>query len=185
MRNGFGALRLLRTFSRPLLQRCSLNPYPHRLPFNHYTLIMIYKTRRAHSARLRNDSSRPKTRFYALPPHGIEHSMYPSLEGMNVLITGSARGIGLATARNLASLKAKVILADLSSVADAEGHIKDHVARADIIRAPKLDLGSVSSVHSFADWMAKEARPLHLLINNAGANFMGVDPWKTGPNLIL
>lgn len=94
-----------------------------------------------------------------------------------MLITGSARGIGLATAKNLASLKATVILADVSDVTDAEMSIKESVPGARVIRAPKLDLGSFSSIASFVDWLDKEPEPLNILINNAGANFMGVDPW--------
>ncbi len=36
-------------------------------------------------------------------------------------------------------------------------------------------------MHGFVDWWQAQAGapPLHMLINNAGANFMGVEPWVT------
>lgn len=42
-----------------------------------------------------------------------------------------------------------------------------------------LDLGSQQQVHAFADWMKAQRVPLDVLLNNAGANFMGVEPWFT------
>lgn len=34
-------------------------------------------------------------------------------------------------------------------------------------------------MRGFADWMQSQEGTLDVLINNAGANFMGVDPWYT------
>lgn len=48
-----------------------------------------------------------------------------------------------------------------------------------MVASPKLDLASPSSVRDFADWMQLQEGELDVLINNAGANFMGVDPWYT------
>jgi NAD(P)-dependent dehydrogenase (short-subunit alcohol dehydrogenase family) len=42
-----------------------------------------------------------------------------------------------------------------------------------------LDLGTQSSVAAFTDAFASQVRGLDVLINNAGANFMGVAPWHT------
>ncbi|KAG1676813.1 hypothetical protein FOA52_010322 [Chlamydomonas sp. UWO 241] len=36
-----------------------------------------------------------------------------------------------------------------------------------------------ASVHEWADWGEVRGTPLHVLINNAGANFMSVQPWFT------
>ena len=37
---------------------------------------------------------------------------------------------------------------------------------------PALDLESLSSVHSFAAAWESSERPLHVLVNNAGANYV-------------
>lgn len=44
-----------------------------------------------------------------------------------------------------------------------------------------MDLASFASVAAFAAAFTEQLRgePLHVLINNAGANFMGQDPWHT------
>uniref|UniRef100_A0A7S3VHE6 Uncharacterized protein n=1 Tax=Dunaliella tertiolecta TaxID=3047 RepID=A0A7S3VHE6_DUNTE len=40
--------------------------------------------------------------------------------------------------------------------------------------------GSMASVHRFCDkWNAQGPKKLHALVNNAGANFMGIPPWWT------
>ena len=53
--------------------------------------------------------------------------------------------------------------------------------RAAVVAAPPMDLASFPSVAAFAAAFAEQLRdePLHVLINNAGANFMGQDPWHT------
>lgn len=44
-----------------------------------------------------------------------------------------------------------------------------------------MDLGDLRSVVAFARTFERQlgGAPLHALINNAGANFMGRDPWHT------
>jgi NAD(P)-dependent dehydrogenase (short-subunit alcohol dehydrogenase family) len=36
-----------------------------------------------------------------------------------------------------------------------------------------------SQVRRFAEWVRAQGEPLDVLLNNAGANFMGVEPWYT------
>lgn len=88
------------------------------------------------------------------------------LSGKTAIVTGGATGIGIETARALAEAGAEVVLAVRKpELAEA--------AIADLARTAKgpvswrmLDLASLASVRAFAQgWGAK---PLHVLINNAG-----------------
>jgi NAD(P)-dependent dehydrogenase (short-subunit alcohol dehydrogenase family) len=88
------------------------------------------------------------------------------LTGRRAIVTGGASGIGIETARALASVGAEVTLA----VRDADA---GHRTAADItattgntaVHVGRLDLADLASVAAFAaDWSG----PLHLLINNAG-----------------
>ncbi len=88
------------------------------------------------------------------------------LSGRRAVVTGAASGIGVETARALASTGAEVTLA----VRDVEAGAvtaKDIVATTgnDKVSVARLDLTDLASVRAFAaDWQG----PLHLLINNAG-----------------
>lgn len=44
-----------------------------------------------------------------------------------------------------------------------------------------MDLGSLRSIEHFVEEFSSQlgGAPLHTLVNNAGANFMGRDPWHT------
>src|SRR5260370_25495487 len=88
------------------------------------------------------------------------------LTGKRAIVTGGASGIGIETARALASAGAEVTLA----VRDADA---GHRTAADItattgntaVHVGRLDLADLASVAAFA---ANWSRPLHLLLNNAG-----------------
>jgi NAD(P)-dependent dehydrogenase (short-subunit alcohol dehydrogenase family) len=82
------------------------------------------------------------------------------LTGANAIVTGAASGIGVETARVLASIGANVTLA-VRDVAAGE-RVAAGLPRA---RVERLDLADRASVDAFA---ARWTEPLHVLVNNAG-----------------
>lgn len=87
-----------------------------------------------------------------------------SIEGKVVAITGSARGIGLATASALIEQGANVSIGDIDYQL-AESVAGDLGPRA---RAFNLDVTDRSSFNSFLSETESEIGPLDVLINNAG-----------------
>jgi len=89
------------------------------------------------------------------------------LRGTNAIVTGAATGIGIETARALAEAGAEVIIAarkpDLAQTAATDINT---TAKGPGARFEMLDLSALASVRDFAAHWG--ARPLHLLINNAG-----------------
>src|SRR5215472_3865419 len=85
----------------------------------------------------------------------------PGQSGRTIVVTGASSGIGLATARELARVGARVILAVRNTRkgrAAADGMAGNTEVR-------ELDLASLASVRAFA---AEWAGPLDILVNNAG-----------------
>src|SRR5690242_6320417 len=85
------------------------------------------------------------------------------LKGEVVVITGGARGIGLATATALHKLDAKVAIGDVDEV-----RVKESGADLGLDVYGKLD---VTDPHTFADFLDEVERqlgPIDVLINNAG-----------------
>ncbi len=90
------------------------------------------------------------------------------LSGRRVLITGASAGLGVETARALASHGADVVLAvrDLAKGARATEEVRAQAkGSVDLI---ELDLASLASVRAAADKLLAEGQPLHVLIANAG-----------------
>jgi len=88
------------------------------------------------------------------------------LGGKRTIVTGGASGIGVETARALASAGAEVVLAvrNLDAGARTAAEIADSTGNSRI-RVSPLDLADQKSVAAFiADWDG----PLHILVNNAG-----------------
>jgi NAD(P)-dependent dehydrogenase (short-subunit alcohol dehydrogenase family) len=88
------------------------------------------------------------------------------LTGRRAIVTGGASGIGLETARALASAGAQVTLAvrKVDAGREAAADIASTTGRDDVAVA-RLDLADLATVDAFvASWTG----PLHVLVNNAG-----------------
>ena len=93
------------------------------------------------------------------------------LTGHTALITGASKGIGYATARELAGLGANLLL-----VARDEDHLEqvrvelvDDFPQVEVL-ALGADLTEAEDRLAVFDWIADLGAPLSLLINNAGGN---------------
>lgn len=87
-----------------------------------------------------------------------------NLDGAVVAITGGARGIGLAAARDFAALGANVVIGDLDGDATA-------AAAADMrgdVRGTELDVTHRDSFERFVEFVEREAGPIDVFVNNAG-----------------
>jgi NAD(P)-dependent dehydrogenase (short-subunit alcohol dehydrogenase family) len=97
--------------------------------------------------------------------------MSKSLEGRVVAITGGARGIGLATAKQLAAGGAKVAIGDL----DAELVASAATEAGNGIVATASDVTDADSFRAFLDFAERELGQIDVLINNAG--IMPIGPY--------
>ena len=94
------------------------------------------------------------------------------LHGKVAIVTGASTGLGLETARALASVGAEVVLAgrDPARIDAAAATILEREPGARLEQG-ELDLASLDSVRRFAEWFASGHDRLHLLINNAGVMY--------------
>jgi len=87
------------------------------------------------------------------------------LSGKRAIVTGASSGIGVETARALASAGAEVTLAVRDRVAGERSAAEIRETTGATVRVGRLDLADLDSVRAFVSaWDG----PLHLLINNAG-----------------
>jgi len=92
------------------------------------------------------------------------------LDGRVVIVTGASAGIGVETARVLALMGAKVIMAcrDLTKAALTKSAIDNETGKAELTHLMQLDLASLQSVKDFVAEFKKQYKALDILILNAG-----------------
>jgi NAD(P)-dependent dehydrogenase (short-subunit alcohol dehydrogenase family) len=92
------------------------------------------------------------------------------LSGRTVLVTGASAGLGVETARALASKGARVIGAvrDLAKGEHATRVVREAAAAGGSLSLVELDLASFASVRRCADTLVSARKPLDVIIANAG-----------------
>jgi NAD(P)-dependent dehydrogenase (short-subunit alcohol dehydrogenase family) len=97
------------------------------------------------------------------------------LKGKVAIVTGGGTGIGLETARVLASAGATVIV-----LARDIDKAKQNLAGISNVELEFVDLIDPQSIDAFAEKFTASGRPLHLLINNAGIMWVPLRRSKEG-----
>jgi NAD(P)-dependent dehydrogenase (short-subunit alcohol dehydrogenase family) len=92
------------------------------------------------------------------------------LSGKRILVTGVSAGLGVETARVLASHGAQVVGAvrDLDKARAATEAVRADAAHGGGLELAALDLASLASVRACADALVADGRPFDLVIANAG-----------------
>ena len=107
------------------------------------------------------------------------------LHGKTAIVTGSSKGIGAETAKELARRGAKVILA-VRNVKKTEP-IRDEIIREtnnNQVKIMQVDLSDLESVHCFCIEFNESEADLHILINNAGVAVSN-EKTKQGFNIVM
>ena len=86
------------------------------------------------------------------------------LAGSTVLVTGAARGIGLATAERLAAVGARVVLGDLDD--DLVDKAARRIGQGAV--GHRLDVSDRESFAAFVEHATTHVGPVDVLVNNAG-----------------
>jgi len=104
------------------------------------------------------------------------------LESRAAVITGGAKGIGLAVAKRLASLGMKLCLADTDTEAleKARRTLAPLLASPEDLRVEVVDVSSLDEVRRLKDVAYGAFGEVALLVNNAGVESSGMKPWN-GP----
>ncbi len=114
----------------------------------------------------------------------IRQSIFPEeFEGRAAVITGGAKGIGLAAAKRLAGLGMKLCLADNDAAAleKAKGELSPLVSDEGSLRLEVVDVSSFDEVDRLREVAYEAFGEVALLMNNAGVGGPRMKPWD-GPD---
>lgn len=115
----------------------------------------------------------------------IRESISPNeFEGRAAVITGGAKGIGLAAAKRLAGLGMKVCVADNDSDAleKARAELSPLVSDGGDLRVEAVDVSRFEEVERLRDVAYESFGEVAFLMNNAGVGGPGMKPWD-GPEV--
>jgi short-subunit dehydrogenase len=95
-----------------------------------------------------------------------------TLRNKRVLVTGGARGIGLALARSFAAEGAEIVLADLDAtqLEGARSLLQEDGGRCSVFT---LDITNTGAIADVRDDIHDAVGPIEILVNNAGVVFGG------------
>jgi 3-oxoacyl-[acyl-carrier protein] reductase len=101
------------------------------------------------------------------------------LEGRRAIVTGAARGIGLAIAERLARAGATVVIADvnLDHAKTKANHLTEVIGRP--VLACQADVTRADEVQAMVDFTVEQAGGLDILVNNAGIAGKAEPIWET------
>ncbi|MFZ0607901.1 MAG: SDR family NAD(P)-dependent oxidoreductase [Xanthobacteraceae bacterium] len=101
------------------------------------------------------------------------------LAGRTAIVTGAARGIGLATARRLLAGGAAVALWDIDADAldKTVASLKHHGAASTAV----VDVTSETSIAAAVDALVRDAGKIDILVNNAGITGGNAPLWQLEP----
>jgi NAD(P)-dependent dehydrogenase (short-subunit alcohol dehydrogenase family) len=108
----------------------------------------------------------------------MSRNLSRELDGQVALVTGAARGIGLATASVLASRGARVVLTDLDAdeAVAAAGQLRTGGGDVTVRR---LDVQDEDEVQQVVGSVLEELGAIHVLVNNAGTTGLAGPVWET------
>jgi NAD(P)-dependent dehydrogenase (short-subunit alcohol dehydrogenase family) len=98
----------------------------------------------------------------------VSESLQADLAGRTCLVTGASAGIGLAAARELARLGARVVMAVRDPVKGERARRAVVAATGGTAETALVDLSRRESIRSFARDLAARHATLDVLVNNAG-----------------
>src|SRR3972149_7408955 len=110
------------------------------------------------------------------------------LEGQVVIVTGSARGIGGAVAKELAGHGAAVVVNYFQSQEPADALVGELASQGCKAIAVRAGVGHPDDVQALVQRAIDEFGQVDILVNNAGVNRdrtvrrMSVDEWQEGVN---